>query len=113
MESKNRDLLGQLTPANTTAASIFSPDKRDLFTIESIVICNTTGSAATYRLFLDKDGSTYSTATALAYDVSLPANSTTIFEVNMYMRDPAGNLAVRTGTADALTFTVFGDNGSV
>jgi len=93
--------------------SIFSPDRRDRFTIENIIICNTTASAATYRIFLDNDGSTYDATTAIAYDVSLAGNATDIIEVNLYMTDPAGNLAVRTGTGNALTFTVNGSDGSI
>lgn len=104
--------LGQLAPANTTAVSIFNPSETDRYTVKSIVICNTTGSAATYRIFHDEDGTTYTAATALAYDVSLPANSTTIFEIDIYLNTKDSNLAIATGTNDALTFTVYGDDGS-
>lgn len=113
MPSQIRKQLGQGTPPDTTAVSIFSPDRRDRFTIENIIICNTTASAATYRIFLDNDGSTYDATTAIAYDVSLAGNATDIIEVNLYMTDPAGNLAVRTGTGNALTFTVNGSDGSI
>jgi len=113
LPSQIRKQLGQGTPPDTTAVSIFSPDRRDRFTIENIIICNTTASAATYRIFLDNDGSTYDATTAIAYDVSLAGNATDIIEVNLYMTDPAGNLAVRTGTGNALTFTVNGSDGSI
>jgi UTP:GlnB (protein PII) uridylyltransferase len=105
--------LAQATPPDTTAVSIYSPDRRDKFTIENIIICNTSGSAVTYRIFVDDDGSTYDTTTAIAYDVSLTANTTDIIEVNLYMSDPEGNLAVRTSTGAALTFTVNGSDGSI
>lgn len=76
--------------------------------IRSIVVCNQTGTAATFRLFHDEDGSTYSEATALYYDVSVDANDTFIHDKLIFMATEGGNLAVRSGTADALTFTVYG-----
>lgn len=113
MPNQIRRQLGQGTPPDTTAVSIFSPDRRDRFTIENIIICNTTASAATYRIFVDDDGSTYDATTAIAYDISLAGNTTDFIEVNIYMSDPAGNLAVRTSTGNSLTFTVNGSNGSI
>jgi len=68
---------------------------------------------ATYRLFVDEDGSTYDQTTAIAYDIPLLGNTTDTWEVEIYMNNPSGNLAVRTGTANALTFTVNGEDGSV
>jgi hypothetical protein len=100
--------LGQLRPANTTAASIYSPTNNVQTNIETIVIANTTTTAATFRLFLDHDSTTYDETTALAWDVSLAGNSFLIVEGPIRMNNANGNLAVRTGTANALTFTVYG-----
>lgn len=106
--------LGQLRPADTTAASVFSPDKRDRFIVTRIVIANVTSSAATYRLFHDEGGSTYDEDTALAWDISLPANTSTSWnDEEIYMNNPSGNLAVRSGTGDAINFTVYGYDGSL
>ncbi|KKK62744.1 hypothetical protein LCGC14_3001250, partial [marine sediment metagenome] len=44
--------LGQLRPANTTAASLYSPNAGITTIIKSIVVCNTTGIAAKLRVFL-------------------------------------------------------------
>ncbi len=105
--------LGQARPGDTNAVSIFSPSTRDRHTVKNIIICNTTTSVATYRLFVDEDGTTYDQTTAIAYDVSIAANTTDLWEVELYMNDPGGNLAVRSGTSSALTFTVNGDDGSL
>jgi len=113
LSSQIKAQLAQATPSDATAVSIFSPDRRDRFTIENIIICNTTASAARYRIFVDNDGSTYDATTAIIYDVSLAATTTDIIEVNLYMTDPAGNLAVRTNIGSALTFTVNGSDGSI
>ena len=105
--------LGQLRPSNTTAASVFSPSERDRYIVKTIVICNVTSSTATYRIFHDEDSNTYNETTALAWDIPLAGNSSYVWEIEIYLNDPSGNLGVRTGTADALNFTVYGDDGSL
>ena len=101
--------LGQLRPANTTAASLYSPAASTETIVKSIVVCNTSGTDATCRVFVDDDGTTYDETTALLWDVTVTANAASLtIEVNITMNDSTGNLAVRTGTADALTFTAFG-----
>ena len=102
-------LLGRLAPADTTAATIFTATVRTEIT--SILICNVTGSAATFRLFHGVATSTYVVGNALYYDVSVPANTTTNLDaevhagINLAATDTLG---VRTGTADAITFSVYG-----
>lgn len=103
--------LGQARPANTTAVSLYSPAVNVVGFIQRIHICNQTGSAATCRVFLDNDGTTYDETTALEFDKSIGANNSLEFdygEQGMPMSDDSGNLAVRTGTASALTFTAWG-----
>lgn len=103
-------LLGQSRPANTTAATIYTASVRTEIT--AIYVCNTTGTAATYRIFHDDDGTTYDQTTALFYDVSLPANTTDIISLNAkgggLTMSKDGTIGIRTGTNDALTFSVYG-----
>ena len=101
--------LGQLRPANSTAASLYSPGTSTEAVIQSLIVCNQTSSAATYRIFVDDDGTTYDETTALFYDISLAANSTDTIEIKIAMNNSSGNLAVRTGTNNAITFTAFGE----
>ena len=68
--------LGQIRPANTTAVSLYSPGADTQTIIKSIIVCNTSGSSATFRIFVDDNGTTYDQATALFYDVALAANNT-------------------------------------
>jgi hypothetical protein len=100
--------LGQQRPNTTAAVSIYNPPVGNSV-VHSIIICNTTTSAAKYRIFCDDDGTTYDETTALFYDVSLPAKTTDTLEVKICMNDATGNLAVSTDTANALTFTLFGE----
>ena len=62
----------------------------------------------TYRIFVDDNGTTYDESTALFFDVLLPVNTTDTIDVHILMNDSTGNLAVRTGTANSLTFSAFG-----
>ena len=104
-------ILGQLRPANTTAVTIYSPALDVIGYVTWAHICNTTGTAATFRLFVDNDGTTYDETTALEFDKSCPANNSTAIsfgEKGLPMIDDVGNFAVRTGTNNALTFTVWG-----
>ena len=99
--------LGQLRPANTTAASLFSPTSGEVL-VKTVVCCNTSGATAKFRLFHDDNGTTYDETTALAWDVEVPADSVATVELNIMMDDSSGNLAVRTDTANAFTFTAYG-----
>lgn len=100
--------LGQLRPANTTAASLYSPGASTTTIIKSIVICNQTASSAKYRIFVDDDGTTFDETTALFFDITIGANSTDQIDTFYAMNNSSGALAVRTDTNSALTFTCFG-----
>lgn len=102
-------VLGQLRPADTNAASIYSPPKQAIGIVRQILVCETAGGAATYRIFLDEDGTTYDESTALFWDNAIAANTTELITaLGWALKNSAGNLAVRSSVANALTFTVFG-----
>lgn len=102
-------VLAQLRPADTNAASLYSPPDNITTDLTTLVICNQTGSVATFRVFLDDDGTTYDQSTAMFYDQSISANLTWIEDLEGWgMNNTAGNLAVRSSANDALTFTLFG-----
>ncbi len=102
-------VLAQLRPADTNAASLYSPPANRVAQLTKLVICNQTGSPVTFRLFLDDNGTTYDQTTALFYDQSISANLTWTEDLEGWgMADSTGNLAVRSSTNDALTFTLFG-----
>ena len=101
--------LAQLRPANTTAASIYAPRSQFRIEIRKFVICNTSGSAATFRIFHDDNGSTYDETTALFWDSPIDAGETVTIEEEFWMIGRSqGNVAVRTSVSNALTFTLYG-----
>lgn len=80
--------------------------------VTRIIVCNTTGSAASYSIYHDDDGSTFDQTTALFYAVSLAANSTDVIDFGGagggVMVSKTGQIAVQTGTGSALTFSLYG-----
>jgi len=50
--------LGQLRPADTNAASLYTPGNNVTAIIKAIYVCNTTGNTPSYRIFVDDDGTT-------------------------------------------------------
>jgi hypothetical protein len=100
--------LGQLRPANTNAASIYSPGSGVTAIIKNITVCNTTGSVAKFGVFHHETGTTYDQSTALFYDCVIQRNQTVVLPAFMVMHNTSGNLAVKTDTANALTFSVYG-----
>ena len=100
--------LAQLRPANTTAASLYQTPASTETLIKTIFVCNTSTAPAKCRIFHDDNGSTYDETTALFWDVEILQNQTLELDVNIMADDSTGNLAVRTDTASALTFTAYG-----
>lgn len=104
-------LLAQTRPSSTSAATAYTAPAGTRVEVKKIVIANTTGSAVTYRLFHHDTGTTYDQTTALAYDVSVPANSSHVWSAQeddgIGLR-AGGSVGVRTDTNNALTFSIYG-----
>jgi len=102
-------LAGQLRPSNTTAATLYTATLKSEVT--RILIANTTGSAATFRLFHDDDGTTMDETTAIVWDNSIAAGA--YVDLQAYLDQAAitisagGSLGCRSGTGSALTFSAY------
>lgn len=104
-------ILGQSAPANTNNADLFSVTSAHEYVVSTIVVANTTASAATYRIFARKAGAAAGASNAIVYDATCPGNSTVTLTLGVTLSGTAGDvLTVRTGTANALTFTAFGSD---
>ena len=105
------EILGQSAPADTNNADMFTVPSARSYVVSSLVVANTTATAATARVFARIAGATAATSNAILYDVSVPANSTATFSLGMTFAT-TDVLTIRTGTANALTFTAFGSDVS-
>lgn len=110
-QRKTSNQLGQARLSNTDPTSVYAPANNVTGVVRMIRIVNTTGTAATYRMFHDKDGDTYDESTALAWDESVSGNSYDQVDCFIAVKT-TGNLAFRSGTGNALTFTVYGEEAS-
>lgn len=101
-------LLGQSRPGNTTAVTIYSPDSGVHTRITRVIVCNTASTSQKFRIFLHNTGTTYDETTALFWDIVTPTDTTVEIEGDWWMTNSSGNLAVRTDSASAFTFSIFG-----
>lgn len=107
----NYAILGQSAPANTNNADLFTVVTAHDYVVSSLAIANTTASAATYRIFARKAGAAAGASNAIVYDSTVPGNSTVTLTLGITLDGTAGDvLTVRSGTANALTFTAFGSD---
>lgn len=110
-------LVGQIAPTDTSAVTAYEQELLPVLEVTSICVCNTTGTAATFRLFHDVGGSTYAASNALYYDKSVPANDSIWIRAESMGAGislaKGDTLGVRSGTANALTFSVYGAGAQV
>lgn len=104
-------LLAQSRPSGTTAVEAFAASLRTEVTL--IAVCNTTGSAVDFSVYHDDaGGSTFDQSTALHYEQALAANATVyLAAAAMYggfALKPGGQIGIRTATASALNFSIYG-----
>lgn len=100
-------VLGQSAPADTSNATLYTVPSSTSTVVSTLAIANTTGSAATCRVFVRIAGAGAAASNAVLYDASIPANSTTSLTLGMTLAT-TDVISVRTGTSNALTFTAFG-----
>lgn len=100
-------ILGQSAPADTNNTNLYTVGAGKSAVVSSLVIANTTGTAATCRVFVRIAGAAAAVGNATFYDVSVPANTHTSFTEGWSLA-ATDIVTVQTGTSNALTFTLFG-----
>jgi len=107
MASSTYKILGQSAPTTTSNADLITVGASKSQVISTLVIANTTSTAATCRVFARIGGAAAAASNAIIYDASVAANSLNAFTLGITLA-ATDVLTVRTGTANALTFTAFG-----
>jgi len=100
--------LFQVAPTGTTIASAYSPGDNETAIIRSIYITEVAGNTPNFQICVDDNGTTFTAATALYWNVVMVASTTVKVETYIVMNNSSGNLAVRTSAANEITFTGFG-----
>lgn len=99
--------LGQIRPGDTNNHKAAYSDKDSVVT--KIIVCETSGGAATFRIYYDHDGTQNDQETAIYYDHALSANETLNIETFLPILGKKGAIYVRSNTASAITFTFTGE----
>lgn len=107
MATTTYKILGQSAPASTANADLITVGASKSQIVSSLVIANTTSSAATARVFARIAGAAAATSNALIYDASISPNSVASFTLGITLA-ATDVLTIQTGTSNALTFTAFG-----
>lgn len=103
MASKYRN-LGQASPAATTLTDLYTATVQTV--VSSIVVCNTTGAAITFRISHAVAGAADATKQYLYRDVSVPANDTFVATLGITMA-PSDVLRCYASAID-MAFNVYG-----
>lgn len=102
-------ILGQSAPANTSNADLLTVASSHSAVVSTLVVANTTTSAATYRVFARIAGASAATSNALVYDATVNGNTTVTLTLGITLA-ATDVLTIQTGTSNALTFTAFGSD---
>ena len=100
-------VLAQSAPTNTSLTDIYTVGASTSAAATALTICNQTGTAATFRVSVAVAGAADVAKQYLFYDASCPANSTITVEVGLTLAT-TDVLRVKTNTANALSFNLFG-----
>jgi hypothetical protein len=101
--------LGQETPTTTTAITLYQGSSASNTIISTLYVANTdTGANATAacRVFHNDAGTNYDTTNAIYYDKLVNGKQTVALSIGPL--NGAGAIGVRSSSANALTFTLYG-----
>jgi hypothetical protein len=99
-------VLGQVNPAATTATTAYTVPAATEAIVSSIVVANQAATAGSYRVAVRPDGDTLAAEHYLAYDISLPANTSDTLTLGVTM-DATDVITVYASSTD-FSFNIFG-----
>lgn len=105
--AKSYKVLGQKVPAATTAGEVlYTVPASTEAVISTITVCNRGTSSGTYRIAVRPNGATLANQHYIAYDSSIPANTTQALTLGITV-DAADVVEVYASSAN-FTFNAFG-----
>ena len=99
-------VLGQSSPAATTAADLYTVPAATEAIVSTITVANRGSSAGTYRVYVRPAGASVANQHYVAYNVSLPATSTDTLTLGITLA-ATDVVSVYASTAD-FSFNAFG-----
>ena len=104
------EVQAQLRENSTSAVELYSPPGTGFKRADALIllVCNTSGAAATYRIFFDESGALRDESKALYWDRAIAADVTHTLSLPPLI-DHNGSIGVRSSVANALTYTLQGN----
>ena len=98
--------LGQLAPSATTNTDLYSVPEDTQTTVSSIVVCNQTGSAVTFRLAVRPIGAAIAQKHYIYYGKSVAANDSAFLIIGMTLSDD--DVVTVYASSGSMSFSIFG-----
>ena len=99
-------VLGQSNPSATTATTLYTVPSSTQAVVSTIVICNQTASAATYRIAVRPAGASLAAQHYVAYDVTVGASDSTALTLGITLATT--DVVTVYASTTSLSFTAFG-----
>ena len=99
-------VLGQVAPSSATATTLDTVPSATQCVVSTIVVCNRSASAATYRIAIRPAGATLAGLHYIAYDSTVAANDSTMLTIGVTLAT-TDVITVYASTAN-LSFSAFG-----
>ena len=100
-------VLGQVAPADTNNANLYTVPASTQAVVSTISVTNDTTTSATFRIYVRVAGAAAGAVNTLFLDTPLAGNTTALFTVGLTLG--AGDIiTVQNGAANAITFQAFG-----
>lgn len=99
-------VLGQSNPSATTATTLYTVPSLTEAIVSTITVCNQAATAATYRIAVRPDGASLAAQHYVAYDISLPANTTDTLTLGITIN--AADVITVYASSATMSFNAFG-----
>jgi len=100
-------ILGQVEPANTSNADLYTVPSATETIVSTIVVSNSSAADASFRIFIREDGATAGTENSIAYDTVIGANTQAAFTLGLTL-SATDVVTVRSSSGGSITFSAFG-----
>ena len=99
-------VLGQNAPSATTATTLYTVPAATSTIISTISVCNQNATAITYRISVRPAAAVQTTAMYIAFDISLPANTTDTLTLGITLATT--DVVTVYASATAVAFNAYG-----
>lgn len=99
-------VLGQVSPAATTATTLYTVPASRSTVISTITICNRSSTSATYRIAVRAAGAPLANEQYIAYDTIVSGNDTVALTLGLSLA--ATDVVTVYSSANTVSFNLFG-----